>query len=172
MNLKHFEIDYKTASMESIKKQYRDLMKKNHPDHGGDVETAKEINAELEWIVNNILKFAFDSYQEARKAEGKSTFDKNLTPFVDILMKIIDFDVEIEVIGYWIYAFKSKAYKDVLKSMGFWYSGKWQAWVYNGSSKTAYLRTKLSKDQVRSIHGSEKIGRVKKEEEERKMITA
>ena len=36
------------STMEELRKQYRKLMKENHPDVGGTEEAAKEINAEYE----------------------------------------------------------------------------------------------------------------------------
>lgn len=35
-------------SFEDLKKQYKDLLKKNHPDNGGDLEATKEINVEFD----------------------------------------------------------------------------------------------------------------------------
>lgn len=35
-------------SYENLKEQYRTLLKTNHPDAGGDVETMKEINCEYD----------------------------------------------------------------------------------------------------------------------------
>lgn len=35
-------------SFEDLKKQFRELLKKNHPDNGGDVEVMKEINVEFD----------------------------------------------------------------------------------------------------------------------------
>lgn len=34
-------------SFEELKKQYKELLKKHHPDNGGDVEAMKEINVQL-----------------------------------------------------------------------------------------------------------------------------
>ena len=35
-------------SFEDLKKQYKELLKKNHPDNGGDVEAMKEINVQFD----------------------------------------------------------------------------------------------------------------------------
>ena len=35
-------------SYEDLKNQYKNLLKANHPDNGGDVETMKEINVEYD----------------------------------------------------------------------------------------------------------------------------
>ncbi|MFR5556270.1 MAG: hypothetical protein ACLTKE_05090 [Coprococcus sp.] len=34
-------------SFEELKKQYKELLKKHHPDNGGDVEAMKEINVRI-----------------------------------------------------------------------------------------------------------------------------
>ena len=45
-------------TVEELRKQYRQLMKKHHPDVGGNTEDAKQINAEYERL------FAILSHQE------------------------------------------------------------------------------------------------------------
>ena len=35
-------------SLEDLKKQFKSLLKANHPDNGGDAETMKEINCEYD----------------------------------------------------------------------------------------------------------------------------
>ena len=35
-------------SFEDLKKQYKELLKENHPDNGGDVEKMQEINIEYD----------------------------------------------------------------------------------------------------------------------------
>lgn len=43
--MKYFK---KITSFEDLKKQYRNLLKENHPDNGGDLEIMKEINVEFD----------------------------------------------------------------------------------------------------------------------------
>lgn len=43
--MKHFK---NVKSYEDLKDQYKALLKKNHPDNGGDLETMKEINVEYD----------------------------------------------------------------------------------------------------------------------------
>jgi DNA polymerase sigma len=40
----------KTKTIDELKSEYRRLAKENHPDHGGDSETMKEINAEFDLV--------------------------------------------------------------------------------------------------------------------------
>jgi len=76
--------------------------------------------------------------------------------FQAMIRKIMDFNVRIEIIGYWIYAFDSYGYRKELKDLGFWFSKKHKAWVFSGGKKLR-TSTRLSTDEVRGIHGSEVI---------------
>ena len=41
-------------TMEELKERFRELVKENHPDRGGDREKMKQINEEYELLFNNI----------------------------------------------------------------------------------------------------------------------
>jgi hypothetical protein len=89
-----------------------------------------------------------------------------VTPFQDVLKKIIDFDCEIEIIGCWIYCFKSYEVHEQLKELGFWFSGKHKAWVYSGRAKR--LRAgKETLDEIRARKGSQKIEKEEQEQEKK-----
>jgi hypothetical protein len=107
------------------------------------------------------MSHSFNSYYEDK--EWKPGPDA-VTPFQEVLQEIINFDYEIEIIGYWIYCFNSKEVKEQLKELGFWFSGKHKAWVYSGRPKR--LRAgKETLDEIRARKGSQKI---RKEEEKEK----
>ena len=65
--------------------------------------------------------------------------------------------MKIEVVGYWIYCFKSFQYRNQLKDMSFWFSIKHKAWIFSGGKKIAKRRTRLSLDRIKEIHGFEFI---------------
>ena len=80
------------------------------------------------------------------------------------MKKIIDFDCDIEIIGYWIYCFRSYEIREALKEMGFWFSSKHKAWVFSGGAKTRYC-SKKSLDEIRAEKGSQKVSRENREDE-------
>ena len=43
-------------TLEELRKQYRDLLKKYHPDNGGSEEITKDINTEYEQLVYSKIK--------------------------------------------------------------------------------------------------------------------
>ena len=55
----------KTATAQEIKKSYRKLALKHHPDKGGDEETFKEISKAYEILSDPDQKEVYDTYGEA-----------------------------------------------------------------------------------------------------------
>ena len=162
--MKHFE---HCKSIEDAKKLYRELLMKHHPDHAGEEGEAitKEIIKQFNDFLKSFVSHSFDSYYENRecKPETDTVFE-----FQDILQQIINLDCEIEIIGYWIYCFKSKEVKDQLKELGFWFSGKHKAWIYSGSFKKGRA-SKKTLDEIRDEKGSRKVNKEEKEQEKRKV---
>lgn len=139
-------------TVDEAKARYRDLMKEYHPDHGGDTETAQAINVALEAWLREGMGRAFRSYEHET---GRGFAEEAPYVFADILGRVVRMSGvgRIEIIGYWIYAFDSFPAHDALRSMGFWFSGKHKAWVYNGGERNRYRRTKLTTDMVRDRWG-------------------
>ncbi|MCF6173270.1 MAG: J domain-containing protein [Campylobacteraceae bacterium] len=51
-------------SLQELKDRYRDLVKKNHPDFGGDKESVIKINEAYEFLKNYMLNFKFSFSKE------------------------------------------------------------------------------------------------------------
>jgi hypothetical protein len=152
-------------SIEEAKKTYRKLLLKNHPDHAGaegeaaTVEIIRQFNAFIDFFVSD----SFDSYYADKDNKPGA---ETVTPFQDILKKIIDFDCEIEIIGYWIYCFKSYEIREELKAIGFWFSSKHKAWVFSGGKKTRFY-SKKTLYEIRAEKGSQKVNRNENREDEK-----
>ena len=97
-------------TLEELRKQYRDLLKKYHPDNAnGSTEATQEINAEYD----RLFKMLKDRH-ESKSADGSQSSDKsdynNMkydfsedAKLREILQKIINFDgINIEIVGCWI----------------------------------------------------------------------
>jgi hypothetical protein len=152
-------------TIEGAKKLYRELLLKNHPDHAGKAgETVTvEIINQFNRFIETFVSRSFDSYY-ADKDEKPGA--ETVTPFQEILKKIIDFDCDIEIIGYWIYCFKSYEVREALKELGFWFSSKHKAWVFSGGKKTRFY-SKKTLDDIRAEKGSQKVNRNERREEEK-----
>jgi hypothetical protein len=136
---------------------------KHHPDHAGQEGEAitKEIIAQFNAFLNGFMSHSFNSYYEDKEWKPDQ---EAVTPFQEILQKIINLECEIEIIGYWIYCFNSKAVKEQLKELGFWFTGKHKAWVFSGKSKRN-ITSRETLDEIRASKGSLKV---KKEEKDNK----
>lgn len=93
-------------TLEELRKQYRDLLKKYHPDNAnGSTEATQEINAEYDRLFK-VLKDRHESRSaETDKEYGKTDFNKMKYDFSEdqklreVLQKIINFDgTNIEIV--------------------------------------------------------------------------
>ena len=147
-------------TVEEAKKIYRLLLMQYHPDHAGEDGEAitKEIIEQFKKFLNGFMSRSFNSYYEDK--DWKPAADA-VTPFQEILNRIINLDCEIEIIGYWIYCFNSKEIREQLKMLGFWFSGKHKAWVYSGKPKNKRAG-KETLDEIRASKGSLKVEKEEK----------
>jgi len=128
-------------TIEDIKKTYRTLSIKLHPDTGGNAEDFKTLNNQYETAIKNY------SYEH---------FTEFTDTYMIILSKIIKLDITIEIIGTWVYCFNAYNDKDYLKTLGFWFSSKHKAWVYTGTRKrNTYSKCTLI--DIENKHGYKKI---------------
>ncbi len=152
-------------SVEEAKKRYRELLKQYHPDHAGQEgeEITKEIINQFNAFLNSFMSHSFNSYYEDKEWKPDPGAE---TPFQEILQKIIDLDCEIEIIGFWIYCFKSYTVREQLRELGFWFTNKHKAWVYSGRNKLN-ISSRETLDEIRAKKGSQKV-----EKEGKKKISA
>ena len=150
-------------SVEEAKKNYRGLLMQYHPDHAGQEGEAitKEIINQFNAFLKSFMSHSFNSYYEDK--DWKPDPDA-VTPFQDILQKIINFECEIEIIGFWIYCFKSYEVREQLRELGFWFSSKHKAWVYSGRAKKN-ITSRETLNEIRAGKGSQKIEKEEKEKE-------
>ena len=150
-------------SMEAVKKQYRKLAMKYHPDRGGDEETFKQINNEYEEAMEQAR------INETRKAKTKKEEDfiksqyTNSKNFRNIIDKLIVLEgIEIEITGTWLWLRgNTYKYKEYLKSE---FNAQWskskKCWFISPEGKN-FRKTRgykgKSMSSIRSTYGSTKI---------------
>lgn len=150
MQIKFFSIkDNMTASASDIKSQYKELIKKHHPDIIGVKGEAdmKQINLEFEYIMQNGLN-------KAQNEKEKQAW-QNFREYAEILEKIIFLDgIKIEVIGSWLWVSgNTYQYHEIIKKAGFKYSGNKKAWYwYGGMDVKRYFKGHYTMQQLRNRH--------------------
>lgn len=134
------------SNLEEAKKLYRKLAMENHPDHGGNEDTFKDINNQFEAFCLAHMGAAFNDSGKSYKAEDVYTFG-------DILAKVCKLNVRVEMVGFWIWAFESYHDKDALKAMGFMFSSKHKAWYFNGETYKSKKHSPYNMNQIKGKYG-------------------
>ena len=140
--------DVKT--MEELRKRYRALLKKYHPDnHGGSDEITKEINTEYD------LVFAKLSHENTENEQGY-TYEEN-EQFKAVMNAIIGFNITIEIIGSWVWCFDCFQYTDKLKELGFTWCSKKRAWVWHSEPYRRHHKREIPLNEIRQRYGSQTV---------------
>lgn len=111
------------SSIEKLRKRYRQLLKKHHPDNGGDVSIMQEINSQYDAL--------FDVLSRSKSTDGKTYTKEDDEQFRAILDAISGFNMAFEIIGSWIWCFGCYPYREQLKSLNFSYAPKKKAWTWH-----------------------------------------
>lgn len=141
-------------SIEELKKEYRKLCFKNHPDKGGTTEIMQLINNEYDDLFEQLK----NGYNNNLK-EGQRPFTEMANEYREILIKIIYLEgVEIELCGTWLWlSGETRRYKDEIKAAGFKWAKRKSMWYWHSGDYTPRSRGKWSIDEIRATHGSTNI---------------
>ena len=153
MAIKYFK---NVNTVQELKKVFVSLLKKHHPDNGGDVEICKVINAEYEYLVKRLPKATAEGKKETPE-EKKAAVDLD-REIRDLVYKIIHMQgINIEIVGTWVWVDGNTfPWKEELKAAGFRWSKarqKWHACPYGEGNY--YKGTKKSFNTLRKIYGSD-----------------
>ncbi len=151
------------STLEELRKQYKNLLKKYHPDNGGSEEATKEINTEYE----RLFKILKDKHESRRKQtnDNESEYSKNMYDWEndkairEVLEKIINFDgIDIEIIGAWIWTSgNTYKYRKQLKELNFKFASKKKAWYFHTEAFRKTSHKNLSMDDIRNYYGTTKV---------------
>lgn len=136
-------------NLEELKKQYKELAKKLHPDHGGDIHEFQEMLNEYHKLLNG----------EFEKSDIKEETREILRELLEIQ------EILIEVVGSWVWVSgETKKYKDLLKKLNFKWSGKRLMWYLAPEGKKSKSSNK-SFEEIKAFYGSETLGKGRNKKE-------
>lgn len=147
----YFTKEYETIT--DIKKHFRELSKRYHPDLGGTEEQFKEMYKEYEYLIEHFIE---KQYKDVRMSEMVKALINELMYYDDM---------ELEVVGDWLWVDTSRKNDTLLKGLGFFWSSKHSKYYYSGDTKKVTRCSSYSMQDMRNMMGNKKIG--KKDREER-----
>ena len=140
------------ATLDELKRLYKQLALRHHPDKGGDVETMQWINGEYEE--------AFNRLHEAAPEDERWRFDwKRESAFVEVINRVVHLEsVQVEVCGQWVWVTGlTYPVRDQLKAAGLWFSRKKTAWYWHPPEQKRRGRGQWSLEKIRSVYGAEPV---------------
>ena len=152
----------KTA--EELKKAFRELAKKHHPDCGGDAEIFKALRAEYARVWEQVKNHHVNAEGEHYEKETEETPEQ----FMDIVSSFIHFDdLTVEVIGSWLWVTgNTQEHREELKAAGLKWAGRKQAWYFHFGAYRKRSGKEYTMDDLRDRDGSTEL------KEGRKRISA
>lgn len=145
-------------TIEDVKRTYRDLAKKLHPDCGGNAEEFKKMSAEYQIAFNR-----YKNIHESKKEEQRENYTKETTEtpeaFAEIINSIIGLaGLKIEIIGSWVWVSGNTfIHKDALKAAGFVWSKSKKAWYHAGEKLQGKRRGRYSMNGLRMKWGTTEV---------------
>lgn len=139
-------------NLQEVKKCYKELALKYHPDRGGNTAIMQQINAEYQEIVKNpFFEFSGQTGQQ----------QKDFVVYPEIISSIIGFDgILIELIGNWVWVSgNTYPYRLQLKHAGFYFAPKKVMWYYRPEDYKSPNSSPKTIETIRAKYGSEVIER-------------
>lgn len=151
------------ATIEEIKKLYRELAFKNHPDLGGDEETMKVINSQYHDALkrgNGQKSTDSDGVEHTYKYQEQT--EQAIIDKINELLSLKMEGVEILLIGVWVWITgDTKPHKDKIKALGCKWHGKRGCWYWKNYSGSRYS-SKGDLDSLAAKYGVEKFSTPKR----------
>ena len=142
-------------TLEELKKEYKRLALLHHPDRGGELEIMQTINNEYDELFP-LLK----NKHNANDKNKNNQVHENIEDYKNIINELIKYrDITIEICGTWLYLYGTgtKAIKEQIKELGFYWGAKKQSWYLKPEGYTKRSKKSWSMDKIRSTYGSSKI---------------
>ena len=154
-------------TVEDLKKAFRKLAMKHHPDVGGDTATMQSINAEFDEAFERLSKAEASKHTSdtqhtnTTSKANTTTASETAAQFRAIIEQLIVLDgIEIEVIGSWLWLTgNTYAHKDIIKSLGFKWSKSKKAWYFHSEPYRKTSRKTFTMSELRDLYGNEYINK-------------
>lgn len=164
MNIEYIK---NVSTLEELKKEYRNLAMKHHPDVGGSDEVMKMINNEYDFLFSKLKNT--HKNKDGEFYESTAQNQETSSYWIDLINKLLSLnmqDVAIEVIGSFLWVSgNTKPYKNNLGKNGiglFWSNNK-SAWYKSPPGYKKHSSKDFELDDIRDMYGSQKVNKVQNE---------
>lgn len=155
-------------NQEEAKARYRELVRKHHPDAGGDTRTMQDINNEYATFKARGATAEAKNRQRTAHAEGKKSAADyhDLNEVSEQIRTMILFalnlqGVEVELMGLWVWLTgETKQHREAFKAWN--EANSAQRWKWSPNKKAWYFagvptfnRKKTTLDEIRNAYGSQ-----------------
>lgn len=154
------------STLEELRKQYKELLKKFHPDNAnGSEEATKAINAEYDSLFKVLKDKDKHKQADAGSSTEKTDYNNMKYDFAEdeklreVLQSIITMQgINIEIVGCWIWVDGDTfAHKDKLKPLGFKWAKEKKKWYFHTETFRKRSHKKLSMNDIRNYYGSTEV---------------
>ena len=138
-------------TIEELKKKYKELAKKLHPDLGGNKEEFQAMNNEYDLLFKEL---------KLNKKSNKANNNTN-DNFKDIINELIKYnELTIEIIGSWLWiSGNTYPLRNIIKSLGLLWSKGRKKWYYTADNIDGANKhyKKKTYDELKNNYGYTKI---------------
>lgn len=155
-------------TLEELKKAYRKLAAKLHPDNGGTKEEMQALNAEYEAIFARVKNIHTTSDGKTYTKETTETAEM----FRNVIEKIINLNVNIDICGSWVWVYgDTYKVKNELKAAGLAWASRKKMWYWHAPEDVPMHHKKSGFEyaEIKRMHGCETV---KKSTQQKYIATA
>lgn len=157
------------TNLDDLRKAYKRLVVKYHPDNGGSDTEIKEINAEYNELFKK-LKSGYErseSYKNATDRQKQSYDTVKDQKLREVIIKLSRYKgLVIELCGVWVWVSgDTKQYKEELKALGLHYASQKKCWYihfddfvkYGKTSTMAYIRSRYGSTVIHTDNNENEL---------------
>ena len=148
-------------TLDELKKAYKALAMKHHPDVGGDTATMQQINAAYEARFEELKRQQNTRAAEDASGQAKAT-SESAADFIAIINALLHLDgLEIELCGRWLWiGGDTRKHKEALKAAGCRWSSTKKLWSWHHEEAgRQWRRGNTSMAEIRRKYGSTTFAR-------------
>lgn len=146
------------STLDELRKKYKQLVIKFHPDNGVSDDAIKEINSEYDVLFQK-MKNSYEhseNYQQSNDRQRQAYDSVKDQKIREMIVKLSRFQgLVIELCGVWLWVSgDTKRYKDELKALGLHYASQKRCWYIHWDEFVKRGTKSSSMSHIRSKYGS------------------